>query len=118
MKAYEAGGPTDYTFELFTNVAERTRTQVVNAQLSEDGATVIAYSPIGPYPEDSGSLVTLLRENLGYYSRLAIIEGTLVQAYRYPLQELESMELMKALDEVSQLADYYERKYYAGRDLG
>ena len=118
VKAYKSDEPTTYVLEMFTNLEEKTRTQVISVRLVNDDADVLAFSVVGPCPQDLEMMSQLLGENRdGYYSRLALMpDGDLVQVYRYPLEELEVMEFLKALDEVSRYADIYESKYFQGTD--
>lgn len=93
------------------------RSQVVNVDYGS--ARVTVFSEIGPAPDDRVLLRALLAENMdGYYSRVAIVGTLLVQVYRYSLEELEPTEFAKALLEVANYADIYERKYFGGVDRG
>jgi hypothetical protein len=93
------------------------RSQVVN--IDYDSNRVAVFSEIGPAPQDRVQLWALLAENMdGYYSRVAIVGARLVQVYRYALDELEPTEFAKALLEVANYADIYERKYFGGTDRG
>lgn len=117
VKAYKSDSPTEYAFELYVNVEEKKRTQIVHVSLIDDDNKVLAYSLIGKCPSDSESLINFLKENIdGFYSRICVLNENLVQLYKYPLEELEYMEMLKAFDEVSRYADHFEKKYFGGAD--
>ncbi len=112
VKSFKELSPTNYAYELYVNTQEKTLTQEVFVTLVDE-TFVMAYSPIGLCPRDAETLKSLLAENMdGNYSRLALFDDDLVQIYRYPLEFLEIIELYKALDEVSQLANYAKRCYF------
>ena len=118
VKAYESVSPTENIFELYVN-DERRRTQMVRVALLDDDTVVLAFSIIGECPSDPKTLLSLLEENNdGFYSKISVHENELVQLYKYPLEELESLEMAKAFDEVSRFADIYEAKYFGGVDKG
>jgi len=112
VKSHKSLSPTNFTFEMYVNIQEKTLTQNVFVTLVDD-THVMAYSLIGPCPNDAATLQSILVENMdGCYSRLAVSDGDLVQVYRYPLEFLDIIEMLKALDELSQLANYALRRYY------
>lgn len=114
VKSFNDLSPTVFTYEMYVNIQEKTLTQNVIVTLVDE-THVMAYSTIGPCPNDAATLQSILAENMdGCHSRLAVFDGDLVQVYRYPIEFLESWELFKALDEVSQLANYAYRCYYRG----
>lgn len=111
VKSFRKLSPTNYAYELYVSIQEKTLTQEVFVTLVDE-THVMAYSGIGPCPQDVETLKSLLAENMdGNHSRLALFDGDLVQVYRYPIEFLETWELFKALDEVSQLASYAQRRY-------
>lgn len=119
VKHYKTESPSAVLLEMYPDVEQKTRTQLVAVQLTESGDRVLAFSIIGPCPKDPATLRALLTENLdGNYSRLALLEDDLAQVYTYPLEELEPVEMVKAIDEVSRFADFYENKYFGGIDKG
>ncbi len=116
VKAYRSESPTKYAFEYYTD-DNKSRTQVIDVWLQEENQDVIAISSIGAAPNDAATLKKLLAENVdGHYSRLAIFENTLVQVYRYSLEELDAKEMFFGLLEVAKYADIYENKYFGGVD--
>ena len=117
VKAFHSNSPTNYDFEMYPDMDDKTRTQIVRVFLTDDAEHVVTYSIIGDCPNDSQTLLNLLKENIdGCYSRICILNEQLVQLYKYSLKELETVEMVKAFDEVSTFADYYENKYFGGVD--
>ncbi len=117
VKAYHDEGPAKCILEMYPNIDKKNRTQLVKVQLTDDSKFVIAFSFIGACPSEPVILNKLLKENLdGCYSRIAIMGDDLVQIYRYPLEELELVEMLKGIDETSRYADHYETKYFDGVD--
>lgn len=112
IKSHTKISATDFSFEMYTNVQEKSHTQVVLVTLVNE-THVLAFSAIGPCPNNAEQLQSILAENMdGCYTRLAAFEGDLVQVYRYPLEFLEPWEMFKALDELSQLANYARQQYF------
>ncbi len=118
VKAFNSESPIEYTYELYVNTETKDRTQIVDVSLLETDY-VIATSMIGECPLDTNILINLLEENQdGCYSRVCALNGSLFQIFKYPLDELEEIEMLKGIDEVSRYADFYEEKYFGGIDNG
>lgn len=117
IKSFNKVSPTNFTYKMYVNIKENTLTQDIIVTLVDD-THVMAYSHVGPCPQDADTLQSLLVENMdGCYSRLAVVDGDLVQVYRYPLEFLDTWVLFKALDETSQLANYARRQYFGEADM-
>lgn len=117
VKGYKPRSPTEALVEIVTDLVQEGRTQLVEVKLDDERGKVLAFSIVGDAPTDATTLTRLLQENQdGHYSRLAIFNGTLVQLFKYPLEELEPVEMARAFNEVAQFGDFYEHKYFNGRD--
>lgn len=103
---------TSVSCEFYTDIREKTRWQTVQTMLVDE-KSVLCFSSIGPCPQDAEILSRLLVENLdGEFSRLAVLDGDLIQIYRHRIELIEPWILYKAMDEVSQLANYAWRRYF------
>ena len=117
VKQYKSSSPTDYTFEIYVDMEKKIRTQLLRVVLPEDKKIVMALSVIGKYSNDTEMLINLLKENVdGNYSRICIYEDELFQIYKYPIDELDYLEMAKAFSECARYADIYEKKYFGGVD--